>query len=201
MEIYVDGIIGNDANDGLTPETPVLTTKRADEILNTVIPKNAKETVSYVLTGSFSEENTSTYKAVYWGQPGDEHLIHEHPDEAIEEVLSTYCSEELDLLPVEVTVYGFKRMEPDIEACVDVVLDCLLEYLDEELANPAGDGTKPTDTMKMHARMFVSNILDEYFAWACELNGEQVTVTTSKWVEENCPHWLEGAGVAIEKGL
>jgi len=131
------------------------------------------------------------HTAVYWGQPDDERLSHEHPDDAIEEYLSAIYDGASDMFPEEVIVYGFKRMEPDTEACVDAVLDCLLDRLDEDFADPEGDGTKPTEAMKAHARTFVSNILDEYSVWACELNGEHIAVKTQQWIEENCPHWFE----------
>jgi hypothetical protein len=49
--------------------------------------------------------------------------------------------------------------------------------LDEEYSDPDGDYTKPTERMKVVARVFVDAVLNDYQAWACEPTGEVVEIT------------------------
>ena len=73
----------------------------------------------------------------------------------------------------------FRRMDPKKHAdkLAASVLEDLLERLDEEYSDPDGDYTKPTERMKVVARVFVDAVLNDYQAWACEPTGEVVEIT------------------------
>ena len=90
--------------------------------------------------------------------------------------------------PLKVTVY--RRMDPTKHAdrMAAFVLEDLLERLDEDYSDPDGSYTKPNDAMKGAADVFVSAVLGQYKAWACEPTNEVVEYTRDMvrklWSEE-----------------
>jgi hypothetical protein len=79
--------------------------------------------------------------------------------------------------PLRVSV--FRRMDParNADMLAAFVLELLLERLDEEYSDPDGSYTEPNDAMKAAADVFVSAVLGQYKAWACEPTNEVVEYT------------------------
>ena len=90
--------------------------------------------------------------------------------------------------PLKVTVY--RRMDParNADKLAESVLEDLLNFLDDDYSDPDGDYTEPNDAMKGAADVFVSAVLGQYKAWACEPTGEVLEYTREMvqklWSEE-----------------
>jgi hypothetical protein len=93
-------------------------------------------------------------------------------------------------LPETVTVYGFAPMElPSASSLATDVLDHILESLDEELADPDGNGTKPTEAMRDAALVFAEAIRAEYEPWFCE----RVTKVVVRVADHVPAAWMQPA--------
>ena len=126
---------------------------------------------------------------VLWGQESDDYLNYDNMNDAIESALDEIG--DLNSLPETIEICGFVHIElPRKERIATDALFYILENFDGEYANPDGDGTEPTDKMKIAAEEFAAVILDEYKVWACEVSvREQINVM--EWVKENRPDWLK----------
>ena len=132
---------------------------------------------------------------VFWScDDGEEQLSCEDPDEAIEEFCDGWLNptmtpeQVLEVLPEEVTIYGFARMKPFL--LENESLDHLLEVLDEEYGDPDGGSTEPTKAMIEAEKKFHDVVISEYESWACKQVCER-TVNTKEWILKNRPDWLE----------
>jgi len=119
-----------------------------------------------------------------WGVNDEtESMSAETPDEAIGEYLENLAADlEPEAMPAEITLRGFKRMQPTSSSC-GTVLDNVLEHLDEEHGNPNSYGfTQPTPAMLEAEKVFKAAVLAEYKAWACEeIYSEEIDVR--EWCE------------------
>lgn len=125
---------------------------------------------------------------IFWGEPGDEKLTHQSVHDAIEAIID-------GLHPVgfaeigQITVHEFASMTAKVPHWS--ALESLLKSLDEEYANPDGDGTEPTEAMRAAEKAFTAAVLAEYKPWMCEATGSTVTVNALEWVKEHRPDWLQ----------
>jgi hypothetical protein len=105
-------------------------------------------------------------------------------DDAIEEVVESCGGADEVEWPVRLLV--FRRMDVTGQArCIAMrALEDALERLDEEHADPDGDATEPTPTMKAAAYAFAKIITDEYVSWACEPTGEVIEYTREMWEKD-----------------
>lgn len=127
-------------------------------------------------------------KAVYWGAPDEERLIHDDMDEAIEAIFDEWP----DPLTGMVTVCGYARMEVSAHYLdAESILEDILERLDEEYGNPDGDRSEATPPMLDAAKALVAAIKAEYVPWACE-EVERHEIDMAAWIREHRPDWLEG---------
>ena len=104
----------------------------------------------------------------YWStNDADEFLTHGSIGDAVYEWWD--LQNPFEDSPQEVTVYGYKRMEPPSEEKLGAeMLEWVLEYLDCELGNP-DEMTETTERMKEAARVFAREVLADYRVWACEI--------------------------------
>lgn len=123
-----------------------------------------------------------------WGELGDESLRHHSPDDAIEEIIDGLHPAGFAEIG-QVTVHEFAPMKASVPSHWRP-LESLLENLDEEYANPEGDGTKPTEAMLAAEKAFIAAVLAEYKPWMCEETGKTVTVNALEWVREHRADWL-----------
>lgn len=122
---------------------------------------------------------------VLWGCDHSEEIItHTDRFSAIEDYLDG-----LDLpFPKTIKVYGYAPMKTSVSFS-NYPLERVLEDLDEEYANPDGEGTKPTEAMKEAEKAFIEVVEREYKSWMCEVViTEEVVV--EDWVKEHHPEWL-----------
>ena len=79
--------------------------------------------------------------------------------------------------PIEVCVFRRMVVSHWTKALADQALENALETLDEELSDPEGDATEPTEAMRAAALEFARVVCAEYVPWACERTGEVMKVT------------------------
>lgn len=131
---------------------------------------------------------------IFWGEKDDERLHHDDPDEAIADIIDGLHPVGFDEIG-EITVHEFAPATPNPEHWRP--LESLIEQLDEEYADPDGDGTRPTEAMLVAEKAFVAAVLADYTPWSCKPTGNTVTVNALEWVRANRPDWLasrEGSG-------
>ncbi len=76
-----------------------------------------------------------------------------------------------------IKIEEFRPMRINVAIYTTSVLERLLEDLDEDYADPDGDSTTPTDTMREAARAFVGVVAKEYKVWSCEPTGKVISVS------------------------
>lgn len=131
---------------------------------------------------------------VFWSCTDGENLIHDEPDDAIEDALDSMLhpnmtpAEVLAALPKVITVTGYARMVPEIPTYA-APLECLLEALNEEYGPPDDEPNAPTQKMQEAEAAFIATVLAEYEPWACEeVCSEEINVEV--WVREHNPEWI-----------
>lgn len=124
----------------------------------------------------------------FWGEIGDERLVHTSPDDAIESIIDSHHPATIDEIG-DITVHEFAPVKPQLGS-VHEPLETLLERLDEEYGDPEGDGCEPTAAMLAAQKAFVDAVLAEYVPWACEPTGNKLTVNALEWAREHAPEWL-----------
>ena len=130
---------------------------------------------------------------VIWHYREDEEELPscDDPDEAIYNAIHEagwgMCGklERPGMLEETVTVYGFARMAPKVQAWR--YLEQVLEDLDEEHSD--GSATKATPAMVEAADAFAAAIEREYVSWACEVVEKRV-VNVREWCAVHRPGWL-----------
>jgi len=130
-------------------------------------------------------DETTNREPKFWGINGPERLSATDPDEAIEEYLDDISPEEDT--PKTITVYGYVPMQATLDPTR--YLENILEALDEEYGDADGDGTTPTDNMKLAMQICCDAILKEYRSWACEQVCSQ-KIDVQAWIKEHRPDWL-----------
>lgn len=73
----------------------------------------------------------------------------------------------INSLPDRVTFYGYTPMDTPTLDAHDLTVD-VLNFLDEEVGDPNGSGTEPTEAMLEAARAFHAAVLSEYEPWMHE---------------------------------
>lgn len=123
-------------------------------------------------------------KADYYDcDDGKEYLSHEDKDDAIEEHL-----DDLEDLPEEVTVYGFKRGVVNAEKFREVVLEGASEYLSENYGGE--DGHEINDAIREAAGKFIEVYLANYSVWNCYQCSEE-KINVREWCEKHRPDYLK----------
>ena len=84
--------------------------------------------------------------------------------------------------PARVTV--FRRMKPNPKRLATHVLECALEYLDEDLSDPDGDAATKTPEMHELAQRFADELCKIYVPWGCEPTGKSFWVNIKGEVVE-----------------
>jgi len=88
----------------------------------------------------------------------------------VEDLIEDYVESSMGDATWPVTVYEFGPME---KPSAKLLAERVVEWLDEELGDPDGDGTEVTDPMLAGMQA----LLDAYTPWACEKNGNSTTIT------------------------
>ena len=97
-----------------------------------------------------------------WGEPDKEGPLHfDNKDDAINDLIDNFNEGEE---PETITIAGYAPMK----VVMPNILEMLLENLDEELSDPDGDLTEPTEAMKEAEKVFLAVIENEYKPWAHE---------------------------------
>lgn len=129
--------------------------------------------------------------SVYWDCSEDnERLTHE----TIEDALDAYGdSIHPAPTPESVEVFGFARMEIDLDFWSNDVLTRFIESVDEEYGDPDDGYSEPTEAMKTAAKAFVRAVVADYKSrvWACEIV-ETRTVTRADFPDA-WDRWFPGA--------
>lgn len=130
--------------------------------------------------------------AYYDCDPEQETLSHETIDEAVYDWLDSHVPE---FWLATLKVFGWERMTYEFDH--ERILADALEAADGERADPDGDGTEPTDAMRVAALEFAKVLDREYVSWACErVTDPIVTVNVAEWILENKREWLDDPAVA-----
>lgn len=120
---------------------------------------------------------------IYYGLQDQEQLDND-PQTVVDGILEDACEgigESFDTIadriewPIKVLEY--KPLTLSESYVVDMTLDHVLETLDEEYANPDGDGTNPTDDMRTAANRLAKIIIRDYDVWTCEPTGDVLKYT------------------------
>ena len=106
----------------------------------------------------------------------------EHCETVHETILDAIDGLDETQFPARVTV--FRRMKPNPIRLAAHVLECALEYLDEDLSDPDGEATTMTAEMADLAQRFADELCKLYTAWACEPTGESFWVNIKGEVVE-----------------
>ncbi len=106
-------------------------------------------------------------EAKFWScRDDDEVLTHDDISEAVEEWADDAHP---DRIPETITVYGFAPMElPPATDIANRALGEIIEWLDEELADPSGNGSQSSDELTAAALAFAEAIRTHYEPWMCE---------------------------------
>lgn len=134
-----------------------------------------------------------------------ERLMHQHPDEAIEEFFDHAWPGPRENPPRTtkereawhdrtLTLYEWQREERPGEPRHPDYLERLLEYLDEEHGDPE-NATEPTEAMREAEKRFITTVCALYVPWTCKIV-KRTEINGLEWVREHCPEWLEGGDAA-----
>jgi len=107
--------------------------------------------------------------SLFYGEEGRERLMCD-PEEVVMEVFDDL--ETIENFEHPFIVKEFKPME--IELSAKWVVEEILEKLDDELGDPDGDYTQPTEAMIKSAEALVETIKKEYHVWMCEPTGNKI---------------------------
>lgn len=146
------------------------------------------------------ESEPEPRKVVIWHHRDDEEELPscDDPDEAVANAIDEQAGldylddgrvmlEEPHLVDDEITLYGYARMEVRVNG--ERILESVLESVDEDHAEPGGDGTSPTPAMLEAAYAFANAVEDGYESWACEVVETRV-VNVREWCAAHRPDWL-----------
>lgn len=119
-----------------------------------------------------------------YGLDGWERLVAD-VETVVERVIDDACvkaGEPFDAIATRITwplhVRVFRPMElPSLDRMADHILDNLMEWLDEEHADPDGDPTDPTPAMRKAALVCAKAVRKGYISWSCEPTGDTILVT------------------------
>ena len=106
---------------------------------------------------------------LFYGEEGRERLMCD-PEEVVMDVFDDL--ETIENFEHPFIVNEFKPME--IELSAKWVVEEILEKLDDELGDPDGDYTQPTEAMIKSAEALVETIKKEYHVWMCEPTGNKI---------------------------
>ena len=118
----------------------------------------------------------------------DQETLDADPDEVVQDVLENACAkagESFDAIadritwPLRVFVYR-RRQVGDADRLAQRVLECMLEELDCEYADPGGDATVPTSAMRSASLALANAVVADYVSWACEPTGEVIEYTRER---------------------
>lgn len=135
-----------------------------------------------------------TKEVVFWScGDGDDSLSHVDQYDAIEDFLDDIPVIEW---PIELELFGYAPLKPDIEGLAKSTIDKLIEYIDEELGDPEEySDTKCSDKMLKNAKKLVESIIEEYDNFVYEVVTKEVIKTedyikTNFTIEEELNHYL-----------
>jgi len=106
---------------------------------------------------------------LFYGEEGRE-ILFNNPEKVIMDVFDD--PETIENFKYPFIVYEFKPME--IELSAKWIVKEILEKLDDELGDPEGDYTQPTEAMIKSAEALVETIKKEYHVWMCEPTGNKI---------------------------
>lgn len=112
-----------------------------------------------------TDPKTPSRTPTCWHWDQDAETLWGTQEEAIDHYLSLQGDPDI---PSTLTLYGYAPMVASRHDCGDP-LQQVLEALDEQYANPDGDGCEPTAAMKAAETTFLAVILREYTPWMCAL--------------------------------
>lgn len=137
-------------------------------------------------------ETLDEFKAKFWEIDGfdDEVLIHDDPEDAIQDYFDDLSDYDLSEIPDELVVVGYAPMKIT-EIMIGDPLNRILEDLDSEYGDPNGNHMEPSERLLALEREFVKAIIEEYVPWACERTGEKVVINMREWVLKNHPEYFE----------
>jgi hypothetical protein len=99
----------------------------------------------------------------------DQEILDSEPEEVIQRLME---DEDYSHFPIKVYVFKPMSIAKSEESLSRDIIQDVLERLDENLADPDGDCTEPTEDMKKASLELAKVIFKDYTTWACESTGE-----------------------------